>query len=539
MNTAAKRPERAGATPPAPRMLPSWKGNLVIFGILVLLVISYYFNQIRQTQRIFFDQAHYQARTVAGVIQRNAQNAILSRKAVEDILVTFLGNTARFIDYLNTVAPFSESELTAFALEAGLAGISIVMPDDNPVHGPDGWLPAENPCDNPGLSHDPAFHLYTLNHPLGTGTGCVVVGIHGAQTETLLEQVSLQKLLDTLGGLAPIQTVRIEDIPPANGINPEIRIMQNGGQAIAEARLAMGSGSLLLGLDASAYTRQVRALWREFMIFSTLLTGLGVFFSWLSYHYQQTYMARVRDMDRELARQREDAALGAATATITHEIRNPLNAISMGLQRLQLEAAGLAPDHVALVDALRQAVGRTNDIVSNLKRYATPFSITRERVNLDRMVDRLLELYQDAFRTRNIAVSYESDAEPWVAGDADLLSQVFENLIKNAVEAQPDGGFLTIRHVWEDKTSVIVFHNGGRTLPTGELDRIFEPYMTTKARGTGLGLAIVQRIVAAHDGTITAEGAAPGSITLTIRLPLSDECLNPKRDAHENSHRRR
>lgn len=530
MKTIARRPDRAGATPPAPvpRMLPSWKGNLVIFGILVLLTIGYYFNQIRQTQRIFFDQAQYQARTVAGVIQRNAQTAILSRKAVEDILVTFLGNTARFIDYLNTVAPFSESELTAFALEAGLAGISIVMLDGNSVHGPAGWLPGKNPCDNQGLSHATAVHLYTLNHPMGSGTGCVVVGIHGAQTETLLEQVSLPKLLNTLSGLAPIQYVRIENIHSANGTNPEIQVMQNGGQAVAEARLAMGNSSLLLGLDASTYTRQVRTLWREFMIFSTLLTGLGVFFSWLSYRYQQTYMDRVRDLDRELARQREDAALGAATATITHEIRNPLNAISMGLQRLQLEAPGLAPDHLALVDALRQAVSRTNEIVSNLKRYTTPFSIAREIVDLDQMIGRQLKLYQDACRTRNITVSYEPDSKPWVTGDADLLSQVAENLIKNAVEAQPDGGFLTIRHGRENTNSVLVFQNGGWTLPDAELDRIFEPYMTTKARGTGLGLAIVKRIIAAHDGTIAAENPSPKTISLTIRLPLSTECLKSK-----------
>lgn len=88
------------------RLLPTWKGNLVLFGILILLVIVYYFSQIRQTQHFFFEQTRHQAETVASVIQRNAENATLSEKTIEDILIIFLGNSAKFVDYLNTITPF-------------------------------------------------------------------------------------------------------------------------------------------------------------------------------------------------------------------------------------------------------------------------------------------------------------------------------------------------------------------------------------------------------------------------------------------------
>ena len=524
MSAPADRHEAPHATAgsrAAFRLLPTWKGNLVLFGILILLVIVYYFSQIRQTQHFFFEQTRHQAETVASVIQRNAENATLSEKTIEDVLIIFLGNSAKFVDYLNTITPFSNAELTAFASEAGLAGISIAPATGQRVDGPQQWFPASAPCKIEGLSIDRASHQYIFSHPMTSETGCVVVGIEADKIETLLEQVSLTKLLDALTGLDPITYVRIEKNAPMKDMLPEVHLTDTGGQAIAESRIQMGVDTLVVGLDARIYMRRVRALWREFAVFSAALVGLGAFFSWLLYRYQQLYVTRVRELDRELARQREDAALGLATASIAHEIRNPLNAISMGLQRLQIESETLAPDHAALIDALRQAVTRTNDIVTNLKRYATPISLNVEMIDLNRLIEQVLALYREPCRSQGIEVHVDLQATPPLPTDSNYLTQAVENLVKNAVEAQPRGGFLRIRNMLEADTVILNFENGGFKLSAETLEQIFEPYMTTKSRGTGLGLPIVKRIVEAHRGTIVAKAHDPETLNLSIRLPLS------------------
>jgi two-component system, NtrC family, sensor histidine kinase HydH len=509
------------------RLLPTWKGNLILFGILVLLVIVYYFGQIREAQRFFFEQTRHQAETVADIIRRNAENATLSEKIIEDILDIFLGNSAKFVDYLNSVTPFSSEELTAFASEAGLTGISIVPKSQERIDGPKNWLLAKEPCGTVRLSVDKTYPQYVLAYPMPSGAGCVVVGIETSKIKTLLEQISLSKLLETLTGLDPITYVRIEkDIPPRNN-KPEVHLITVNGQAVAESHIRMDADCLVVGLDARIYTETVRGLWGEFAMFSSALVGLGAFFSWLLYRYQQLYVVRVRELDRELARQREDAALGLATASIAHEIRNPLNAISMGLQRLQIETENLAPDHMILIDAMRQAVSRSNEIVTNLKRYAAPISLTVEPVDLKQLIERVLALYHEPFRLQGIETHFDSQVTRSIPADGNLLPQVIENMVKNAVEAQPNGGFLRIRHFIEADMSMLTFENGGFKLPAEKLEQIFEPYITTKMRGTGLGLSIAKRIIEAHGGGIGAEISGAETIRLSICLPLSAEKGTP------------
>lgn len=109
-------------------------------------------------------------------------------------------------------------------------------------------------------------------------TGCVVVGIEADKIETLLEQVSLSKLLDALVGLDPITYVHIEKNSAVKEIKPEVHLIDTGDRSIAESRIRIGADTLVVGLDARIYIRRVRALWREFAVFSSVLVGLGTFF---------------------------------------------------------------------------------------------------------------------------------------------------------------------------------------------------------------------------------------------------------------------
>ena len=149
---------------------------------------------------------------LAGMISLNADNSILSQEIIEEIMVTFLGNSARFVEYLDSIEPFSSDELTSFAEESGLAGICIVRNDGNFVEGPPGWFPPKNICQSKKfvIHHLKDNNNFYLTIPGKDYAQCIHVGLAGKRINELKDQVDLNHLLDMLSGQAGIRYVRIE-----------------------------------------------------------------------------------------------------------------------------------------------------------------------------------------------------------------------------------------------------------------------------------------------------------------------------------------
>lgn len=227
-----------------------------------------------------------------------------------------------------------------------------------------------------------------------------------------------------------------------------------------------------------------------------------------------------RTFERRLSRQREEAAIGRTAAAIAHEVRNPLNALSMGLQRLQMEAPELTPDHQSLVEIMLNALRRANETVTGLLYYARPQAIQPKTMHLNGLVEDLLKLYQSRCAELGIQVTKRLNFQEPIEGDPDLLSQVFENIFKNAIDAQPRGGFITIEMMRLGQTVVLSVQNGGFSLPADQVQSILEPYFTTKTQGTGLGLSIAQRIVQAHKGRMDLRLPEKNILEISICLPL-------------------
>ncbi|MBI5557618.1 MAG: GHKL domain-containing protein [Deltaproteobacteria bacterium] len=492
---------------------PSWKINLLVIGGLILVILAYSLWQIGQLRGNFQNYSREHSRVVSSVIEQNTRTARLAENALQQTIKTFLVNMARFIDYLDSVEPFSAEELQAFAGETGLQLIRIqhINNDQSPISSDNSHLPPQ-PCRQSEtiLNYFPEQKLYVMSWPRQE-KGCIMLGFSAAHIEELHQQLRMPALLKALSALPGIKYVTADDVS------------ENDAQSsqIIEHRISAGETMLRVGFDASQYSMRVRQIWRNVLIFSLILACLGVFFSWLLYRYQTTYLHKITEFERKLAREREDAALGRATATITHEIRNPLNAISMGLQRIELEADELSPEHRELAASMRQAVKRTNAIVGDLLRYSRPITANRGEVNLTGLINDILLLYKAQCEEKKIRVSHDSTLTRPVAGDGELLGQLFENVIKNAVEAQPDGGYITVSSEPADGSARITIENSMSPEGVGDLAQLLEPYFTTKTRGTGLGLPIAGRIAQSHGGAL--ELASPGGnvFRVVIILPLT------------------
>lgn len=174
----------------------------------------------------------------------------------------------------------------------------------------------------------------------------------------------------------------------------KVKIIEDSRDKIAEVRVPLDQDVLVAGLEATHFFKRVNQLRNEFIVFSIIIADPGALFTWVLYRYQTAHLDQVQRFERRLAVEKEDAALGRASATITHEIRNPLNAISMGLQRLEIEADELDDEHRTLISNLRKAVQRTDNIITGLRRYANPLVPRPQKVRPDSVVDHILTLYR-------------------------------------------------------------------------------------------------------------------------------------------------
>lgn len=524
------------------RILPAWKGSLFLFGILILIVLFYFLWQVRHLQQLFLSHSLENSTLIASVIERNARSAVLSQEAVEKIIHVFLGNTAKFIDYLDFVEPFSEKELAEFARESGLAGICIIREDNKYTLGPGKWFdPGIISCrtGEQNLIHLPVKHLFILAFQRTQDKGCIILGFKADHIEKLREQVGLTRLVKSVSGLSNIKYIRIEsgrDASSKNNISyPHAEIIEYKNTRIAETRITFGNDILVLGMDTKHFLARTRQLWSEFFFFSTILCFLSIFFSWLFHKSQGKYLKRIREIERKLARQREDAALGRAAAAITHEIRNPMNAMSMGLQRLQMESDELSGEHHQLISDILKALKRTNKIVGNIRQYAKPLNPQNKKIRINEIIEHILSLYTRICEESNIKIHCELKENNEIFADPEMIEQAMENLVKNAVEAQSvnnqevktqhrpgENRYIKIATGLSSQDAVISIENSGFNMDKTQAEQIFEPYFTTKTRGTGIGLSIVQKIISAHQGRIKLKVPKPGIIRIIIFLPVNN-----------------
>jgi PAS domain S-box-containing protein len=234
---------------------------------------------------------------------------------------------------------------------------------------------------------------------------------------------------------------------------------------------------------------------------------------------QEEYKTRNRQLEQR-------ATLADITASFAHEVRNPINNISTGLQLLALK---LPPDdpNQENISRLENDCERLADLVKSGLSFVRPVEYKLEPVDLGRLITNLMERWRNRISKTKVQYNPQIDSNtPPVEGDFRALEQVFTNLVDNAIQAmEHTGGTLTIniRQTMEgDERSQVEVSilDTGPGIPPDAKDHIFEPFYTTKRTGTGLGLAIVKRIVTAHKGSIHVN-SIPGGTMFQVRLPCS------------------
>ena len=215
------------------------------------------------------------------------------------------------------------------------------------------------------------------------------------------------------------------------------------------------------------------------------------------------------------------AAVGELAASIAHEVRNPLAGMKGALEVLRTELALKANQEV--VDELLAQITRLENLVRDLLTFARPTALTVKPCGLHDMLDRLLRNYQDGADSAGITIQrIYGPGTATIEADPQQLEQVFLNLVHNAFQAMEHGGTLTVATEAGPGQIRVSFHDTGRGIPAVELQRVFQPFYTTKHRGSGLGLPIVKKIVQAHGGAIEIASEPGKGTTVTLALPAQE-----------------
>jgi two-component system NtrC family sensor kinase len=229
---------------------------------------------------------------------------------------------------------------------------------------------------------------------------------------------------------------------------------------------------------------------------------------------------RNKAIESNLAQQGKMASLGVLSSGVAHEINNPLGIILGYAGYLESKMSEDDPNYQYIHEIKRESK-RCKKIVQDLLSYARTPRPTLEPTNLNDLLQQIVDFSANHTDMRGITISTKlASTLPLVELDGDQMRQVAINLILNAGGAMPDGGNLTVGTEAVDSDHVcITFIDSGSGIPQESLEKIFEPFYTTKARGTGLGLAITRQIVEQHHGEIHIVSTVGKGTCVTVTLP--------------------
>lgn len=382
------------------------------------------------------------------------------------------------------------------------------------------------------------------------GGGAILVNAEADAVLALQQQTSLDVLLaDIVGPATGVAYVVVEEaegrraagvLPahlaetaplPAPSTQLATRELDVEGRPVIEfaGRVSAGEGGTPALVRVGMRLDEVRHVERRFLLRqgTSLAVALGLGILGLGLVWMRTRYGVLSEAHRKAreALERRDrlAAMGELASTVAHEIRNPLNAIAMSAQRLEKEdfdEAGADAERRALVGVIRREADRINGRVQQFVTFARPPALRLTPVALGPWLERLAEALAPMAAMKSIEFHVDVARAGDAAIDGDQLRQAVDNLLRNAIEATPEGGRVELSAATSRGGHRILVRDSGAGIEPDALPRIFDLYFTTKREGTGVGLAVSQQIVTAHGGRIEVDSTPGDGAAFTIVLPV-------------------
>ncbi|MGA2526047.1 MAG: ATP-binding protein [Smithellaceae bacterium] len=357
---------------------------------------------------------------------------------------------------------------------------------------------------------------------IGEGHGIVYIQIINDQ----------EKLLSSVG--RPMQGLKNSDFDFKEILTGKIKIasrkLNSGEDKILDlaAPLSLDKkvvGIVRIGLDRGSMDKIIAENRQNIFIFMFFIVIIALLSMWLLYHDQNRHLAGIIEIERRLEKAERLSSLGQLAAGVAHEIRNPLNAISMATQRLKRDFipvdSSKAEDFQNLSGVIRDEIKRLDGIIEEFLSFSKSRRLELRDFSITEILQKIVSLIREEASARGITIETKWRLTPAIIPiDINKLQQAFLNLIKNAMESMPAEGKISITVDKEGKNYIVVsIADTGCGMTAEEIERIFNPEYTTKEKGLGLGIPLASEIIRGHGGDIRVISRKDEGTTFEVVLP--------------------
>jgi len=284
-------------------------------------------------------------------------------------------------------------------------------------------------------------------------------------------------------------------------------------------------GVVRIGLDRSSMDKSLIENRQHIFVFIFFIVIIALLSMWLLYHDQNRHLAGIVEMERQLEKAERLSSLGQLAAGVAHEIRNPLNAISMAAQRLKRDFVPPDPQKVDdfqnLSGVIKDEIKRLNGIIEEFLTFSKSRRLDFCKFSITEVLQKIVSLIREEASTCGITIETKWRETPaLISMDINKLQQAFLNIIKNAMESITAEGKIFITVDKEGKNYIVVsISDTGCGMTDKEIENIFNPEYTTKEKGLGLGIPLACEIIRGHGGDIRVISRKGKGTTFEVVLP--------------------
>ena len=560
----------------------------IFSGILLVILIINGLLEINRTQKGFYLLLEREATVLIQHFEKNIQDALTSLEwmesepgkvslnapvsglsfGLEDSVAEYLLEAIHRVDQIDREKPLTPSDFQYLIDQYHITSIGIYDSKGKSLRG---WPSPFSPPEKRRMLHEliekkQPVAIDLLDKPLSEGqlfsmavwrrtnSEIVALYLNGEQLKRLLRQFAIQRTISDIGLREGILYISIQDTSLniiANtestliGRREEDPFLRNSlqgkgvlfrhfqsseGEEIFEVVKSFSLRDKPMGLIRVGYTpEEIQPVLSQIRknvflsVFFFLILGISaITLIWVN---QNRHLRKMKEMEDRIQLAERISSLGHLAAGVAHEIRNPLNAIGMGLQRLKREF--LPPDeskreeYISFTELILKEVRRVNGIIEQFLTLSRPFQLTLKESSLQDLLNHLVTLFREEASSLGITLEAEIPPDlPLIKIDPEKLTQALINIMKNGMQAMGQGGTLRVEtKSLKDRVEVTISDSGSGT-PPDQMEKIFNYYYTTKEKGVGLGLPIAHRIIEAHEGHLKIESRVGVGTKVTVTLPV-------------------